>query len=93
MAMSCRCPCEKLVPPAETFVSNEIEGFLSISVTAVEGDWLMVSSCSLRMEGGREAAREEAALGTLDLRELKSLSVIMCTRRRASLHSASLCSP
>lgn len=36
IAISCLWPCEKLVPPAETFVSNEIVVLRSMSVVVVE---------------------------------------------------------
>ena len=73
MAMSCRCPCEKLAPPVETLVSKETEDFASIS--AMVDDESMVSSWPLRMEEGREAEREDATLCSRDvLREAGSLS-------------------
>jgi hypothetical protein len=54
----------------------------------------MVPSCPLTMEAGCDVARDEGALGSLDvLRDVESLSVTKWTRRRTSVHSASVCSP
>ena len=59
MAISCLWPCEKLVPPAETLVSNETVVLRSVSVVVVE----IESALSSRswMDAARDAVRDVAA--------------------------------
>lgn len=59
MAISCLWPCEKLVPPADTLLSNETVVLGSISVVVVDIE-SAVSSCSY-MDAARDAARDVAA--------------------------------
>jgi len=54
IAISWRCPCEKLVPPAETFVSNETVVFGSTSVEDVNA-----TGALSWIEAGREAVGVE----------------------------------
>lgn len=56
--MSCRWPCEKLVPPADTCVSKETVVFVSMSVAEVEMDSDESSRSTPWMEGGRDVLGE-----------------------------------
>ena len=92
IAMSCRWPCEKFVPPADTLVSRLTVVFASMSIVdvpAVNAASVVSVRSMFVMDGAREVARDELALARW---EVCGLSVIMCTRRRTSRHSASSCS-
>ena len=79
-AISCLWPWEKLVPPADTFVSSVMVTLVSTSVKAMEGE---PSSRSLAWtDGGRDAVRDVAVL-----------CVSIWTRVSTSRHSLSVCSP
>jgi len=93
MAISCLCPCEKFVPPGDTFVSSVIELFVE-STSVVTTDKVSSVSSWMSIDEGREGFREEAALCSLDVRcDVWALSEIKCTLCRTSKHSASSCSP
>jgi len=93
MAISCLWPCEKFVPPGDTFVSSVIELFVE-STSVVATDKASSVSSSMSIDEGREGFREEAALCSLDVRcDAWALSEIKCTRCKTSKHSASSCSP
>lgn len=89
MAMSWRWPCEKFVPPAETFVSKVTEVLDSTSVLVTERESTVSSRSTLCTDGALEAFRDDEALCGWDD---SGVSVIMCTRRRTSIQSASVCS-
>lgn len=91
MAISCLCPWEKFVPPADTFVSSEMKLFGdSTSAIAVES---LSNASSRSSEGYLEETREEAALCSLDVRcDAGTLSEIRCTLYKTSKHSSSSCS-
>ena len=81
-AINCLWPWEKLVPPADTFVSSVMVVLVSTSVPAMDEESTL-SSCSLVWtDGGRDAVRDEGVLG-----------VMIWTRERTSRHSLSVCSP
>ena len=93
IAISCLWPCEKFVPPGDTFVSSVMELFNSTSVVATDKASESNVSSSPSIEGGLEGFREEEALCSLDVRcDAWALSEIKCTRCRTSKHSASSCS-
>ena len=85
IAISCRCPCEKFFPPADTWVSNETVVFASISVTEVAIEAAALSLSTPWIDGALDATREFRW-------EVWPLSVSICTRRRTSTHSLSSCS-
>ena len=66
MAMSCLCPCEKFVPPAETLVSNVIGALLSVSVLVGDAteDATVRSPSLLRTKSRRDDGRD----GSRDVR-------------------------
>lgn len=73
---SCLWPCEKLAPPADTGMSRVIITWESFSAAVSEPklDDPIVSSLSTpRIEGDREAARE-------DLADMYAVSVTIWTR-------------
>ncbi len=92
IAMSCRWPCEKFVPPADTLVSRLTVVFASMSVVdvpAVDAASVVSARSTFVIDGAREVARDELALARW---RCVGCPVIMCTRRRTSRHSASSCS-
>ena len=61
IAISWRCPCEKLLPPADTFVSSETVVFASTSVADVDA----IETVSW-IEAAREDAGEECSETVLE---------------------------
>lgn len=87
IAINCLWPCEKFVPPADTWVSREIEAFTSTVVVVVETESLLSFRSTVCRESGSEVSA--AWLAELD----SGLSTIKWTLWRTSRHSASLYSP
>jgi len=61
-AISCLWPCEKLAPPADTFVSSVIVILVSTSVAAMDEESTVCSRSVVRTDGGRDAVRDDEVL-------------------------------